>query len=88
MKIKKEELGWEDWHKIRDPTGFIDIEPYAFDRVEGYHYPQEIQDMFDKYGVEETVLRINREYLIRHDRYALELVKGRHMTILRRARPS
>ena len=87
MVIKKDELGWEEWHKIRDPTGFIDIEPYAFDRVEKYHYPQEIQDMFDKYGVEETVLRINREYLIRHDRYALELVKGRNMTILRRGKP-
>jgi hypothetical protein len=80
-----DELGWHDWDKIRDPANTVEIEPYAFDRVEKYKDPQDVQDMFNKYGVEETVLRINREYLIRHDRYALELIKIRNYTILRRA---
>lgn len=83
MKSKKKPLGWMEWDKVRDPTGFVDIEPYAFDRVEAYKDPQDVQDMFDEYGVEETVLRINREYLIRHDKYALELVELKNMTILR-----
>lgn len=82
---KNQQLGWTEWDKVRDPTGFVDIEPYAFDRVEAYKDPQDVQDMFDEYGVEATVLMINREYLIRHDKYALELIKTENMTILRRA---
>lgn len=85
MKFKKNSLGWNDWDKVRDPTGFVDIEPYAFDRVEAYKDPQDVQDMFDEYGVETTVLMINREYLIRHNKYALELINAEGMTILRRA---
>lgn len=87
MSTKKRELGWLEWDKVRDPTGFVDIEPYTFDRVEAYKDPQDVQDMFNKYGIEESVLRINREYLIRHDKYALDLIKTRNMTILRRADP-
>ena len=83
MKSKRQEIGWNDWDKVRDPVGFIDIDPYAFDHVVSYKDPRDIQDMFDEYGVEETVLRINREYLIRHNSYALELVKVNNMTILR-----
>ena len=83
MKFKNNPLGWNDWDKVRDPTGFVDIEPYAFDRIEAYKDPQDVQDMFDEHGVESAVLMINREYLIRHNRYALELVVGNGMTILR-----
>jgi hypothetical protein len=84
MSTKKQELGWNDWDKICDPTGFIDIAPYSFDRVEKIKDPQDIQDTFDKYGVEQTVLLINREYLVRHDKYALEIAKLGKVTILRK----
>ena len=87
MKHKKAQLGWLEWHKVHDPKNLITIEPYAFDRVEAYKDPQDVQDMFEEYGVEETVLRINREYLIRHDRYALELIEYEGITILCRVEP-
>lgn len=80
-------LGWNDWDEIRDPSGMIDIEPYTFDRIEKYKEPQDVQDMFDEYGVEEAVLRINREYLIRHGRYAIEIVDVGNARILRKAKP-
>lgn len=86
-RVPKTSLEWNDYAGIRDPAGFIDIEPYAFDCVEAYKDPQDIQDMFDKHGVETSVLLINREYLIRHDKYALEIVKLGKVTLLRRARP-
>ncbi len=83
-KSSKTMLGWNDYDKIRDPAGNVDIELYAFDRVEAYKEPQDIQDMFDKYGVETSVLMMNREYLIRHNKYALEIVRSRAVTLLRR----
>lgn len=86
-KRQKQPLGWHEWDKVHDPSGFVVIEPYAFDRVEEYNDPQDVQDMFEECGVEEAVLMLNREYLIRHDKYALDLIKRGSMTILRRAEP-
>ena len=86
MKSNNKQLGWLDWHKVHDPTGFVDIEPDAFDRVEAYKDPQDVQDMFNELGVEGATLIINREYLIRYSRYALELVKIGNMTVLRKAK--
>ena len=86
MKKITEELGWLEWDKIQDPATEIDIEPYAFDRVEKYHDPQDVQDMFNEYGVRESVLRMNREYLIRNDKYALEIVESRYSALLRCAK--
>lgn len=87
MKAKKQPLGWHDWDKIRDPDGMIEIDFDAFDRVEDIYDPQDIQDMFDEDGIEESVMHINREYLIRHDKYALELVDAGKLTILRKVKP-
>ena len=80
-----QELGWLDWHKVHDPEHKIDIEPDAFDRLEKYFDPQDIQEMFDEYGTEEAILRINREFLIRHDKYALEMVKIGQNKLLKKA---
>jgi hypothetical protein len=38
-EASKNPLGWNDYDKIRDSTGVIDIEPYAFDRIESYKDP-------------------------------------------------
>ncbi len=46
----------KEWDKVRDPAGFVGIGPYAFGRVETHKDPQDVQDMFDEYGVEAMVL--------------------------------
>lgn len=82
-KKKVEFLGLFDWAKIRDKRKRVEIDPFAFERVEEFMDPQDVQDYFDEYGIEEAVMRINREHLIRYGKYALELDRGEGFTILR-----
>ncbi len=77
-------LGIFDWNKIYDPKKEVIFEFDAFDRIEEYNDPQDVQDMFDEYGVEDAIKYINREYLARHGNYAAELVvEGGHKTLRR-----
>ena len=76
-------LGIFDWPKVKDPKNEIQIEYAAFDRIEEHWDQQDVQDLFDELGVRNAVMYLNREYLIRHDKYALEL--DDENLILRRA---
>lgn len=83
MTAQSDFLGIFDWHKVKDPKGKTRIEYGAFDRVEEYWDPRDVQDYFDEMGVEHAILYMNREYLIRHDKYAIELIKDGDFKILR-----
>ena len=66
-------LGMFAWNELRYKKVKILSDIDTFDVVEMIYDPQDVQDLIDEHGLSDAVLYINRECLIKSNRYGLEL---------------